>query len=348
LAVGWMPGAFGGVGGTLTGTVAPLGGVTNVTYSIESPKVMDTYVGYSISLGNTTGGTATATNTSFTVTATASDTQEVVKLLLNADVVLPAGCTATAVNSFTCIVGQLKAGQSFPPFQVFFRAPTKVINGSFDDVDPDSTADNDYVKVQLTWHYAERTNDQNPNTNSSGSATDASVLLGTPNPTQVKSTVPKTGGEFFTGGAVATGGDNWTTTVVVPATTSFTTAEITETAGVPVAPTLLNSSTTTLSIPGTFQKLIITLRRDASTIVKGAKIASARLYYDNPTTPAPGVTYPYEVLPCTDTTHGTLPKPGIPCINRRTEYTKKTAPAPDWEGDWEFEVFALDNGRYVN
>jgi hypothetical protein len=136
--------------------------------------------------------------------------------------------------------------------------------------------------------------------------------------------------------------------VAIPAAPTFTTAQIEEASGVPLAPNLLDSSITTLSIPGSFQKLVITLRRDASTLIKGAKIASARVYYDNPTTPAPGVTYPYEVLPCTDTSFGVLPKPGLPCINRRTEYTRKNAPTPDWEDDWEFEIFARDNGRYVN
>ena len=87
---------------------------------------------------------------------------------------------------------------------------------------------------------------------------------------------------------------------------------------------VIDRSITTLTIPGSFQKLIITLRRDASTLAKGAKIASARLYYNaNPTATLPGD----EVLPCTDTTHGTLPQLGIPCINRRTEFTKKLPPA---------------------
>jgi hypothetical protein len=86
-----------------------------------------------------------------------------------------------------------------------------------------------------------------------------------------------------------------------------------------------------------------------STIAKGAKIGTAKIYYSNPTTPAPGVVYPYEVLPCTDTTYGTLPKPGIPCENRpaRIEFNKKTAPTPDWVGDWQFEIWAKDNGKYT-
>jgi hypothetical protein len=198
LAVGSLSSAFAGVTGTLSGSVTPLGGATNVTYSIQSPKAMDTYVGYRFSLANT-GGTATATNASLTVTATASDPAEAVKLLLNADVVLPAGCTKTSDSSFTCSVGQLKAGQSFPTFQAFFRAPTKVVNGQFDDLDPNNDADNDYVNVNMAWNYAERTNDQKPNTNSSGSASDASVLLGTVNPTKVISVVPKSGASLYTG-----------------------------------------------------------------------------------------------------------------------------------------------------
>lgn len=193
-----MSTAFGGVAGTVTGTVTPLGGVTQVTYSIESSKVMDTYVGYQFSLANT-GGSATATNVSLTVTATASDPAEVVKLLLNADVVLPPTCApvVNTVNSFTCNVGQLKSGQPFPTFQAFFRAPTKVANQ--DNTGPFDAPGTDFVNISMTWTWAERTNDQNPNSNSSGSALDVGVLLGTENPTDVKSVVPKSGVSLYTG-----------------------------------------------------------------------------------------------------------------------------------------------------
>jgi hypothetical protein len=92
--------------------------------------------------------------------------------------------------------------------------------------------------------------------------------------------------------------------------------------------------------------LKIWLVRDASTIAKGAKISSAKIYYTGSNPPSLGF-YPYQVLPCTDTSYGPLPMPGIPCIKSRTEFTKKTAPTPDWVGDWQFEIWAKDNGKYT-
>ncbi len=186
----------------------------------------------------------------------------------------------------------------------------------------------------------------------------ASLSLSAPDPTKVKSFLPA-GGTVFTGtsgcvaenGCPATGADTWTTTVKVP---SSATAEVAEVVSpVTCAPDLLTCSTSTLSIPGTFANLVIILRRDVSTIAKKAKISSARIYYDNPTTPAVGVSYPLEVPSCTDTTYGVLPKTGIPCIDVRTAYPKKSAPPKPpvpagFESDWEFVIKALDNGRYSN
>ena len=137
--------------------------------------------------------------------------------------------------------------------------------------------------------------------------------------------------------------------MTVPASATYTTADVLEeTIATPLAPNLADQSSSRLTIPGQFAQLVIKLRRDASTLLKGAKIASARVSYDDPSHPDARVVYPYEVLPCTDTTYGTLPQPGIPCIRTRTEYTKKNAPTADWVGDWEFEILANDNGRYTN
>ena len=78
---------------------------------------------------------------------------------------------------------------------------------------------------------------------------------------------------------------------------------------------------------------------------KPGEIDSAKIFYDSPANPAAGVTYPLDLPPCTDTTYGALPKVGIPCINSRKRYGN-SAPAA-WRLDWEFEIFALDNGRYT-
>jgi hypothetical protein len=169
-------------------------------------------------------------------------------------------------------------------------------------------------------------------------ATDTQFLVRT------TSFVKGVGGVFFTGGGIAaTAADRWLTFVRVPGTGLVTTLEIIEsTSNLPLASNLFTKETTDLTIPGSFSSLEIIVRRDASTIAPSAKIANARIYYAKPVNgvypPGPGT----EVFACTSAG----PTAGVPCIERRTEYTKKTAPTPAWEGDWEFVIRALDNGRY--
>jgi hypothetical protein len=173
------------------------------------------------------------------------------------------------------------------------------------------------------------------------------IDLGTTNPTRARHS--EGGGTLYRRWCRREARRPWTTTVTVPASATYTTADVLEeTIATPLAPNLADQSSSRLTIPGQFAQLVIKLRRDASTLLKGAKIASARVSYDDPSHPDARVVYPYEVLPCTDTTYGTLPQPGIPCIRTRTEYTKKNAPTADWVGDWEFEILANDNGRYTN
>jgi len=137
--------AFGGAG-VVQGSVTPLGDA-NITYSIGSPA-MDTYVGYTVALSNDGGNTLN--NVSFTVTARATDAAEGVPLF-NESQYLPAGCSKTAPNAFTCTVGQLRTHAAFPTFQVFFKAPVKVVNGS---ADADGS---DFINVNMHVLYAERT-----------------------------------------------------------------------------------------------------------------------------------------------------------------------------------------------
>lgn len=185
----------------------------------------------------------------------------------------------------------------------------------------------------------------------------ASTGLSAPDPAKVNSYVPPSTAAttLFTGvnGGAATPADTWTTTVTVPPLSLATTAEITEVVDpVTCAANLLDCSSSTLTIPGSFAELRIILRRDASTIAKNAKIGSARIFYDNPSHPDPRVTYPMQVPACGDTTFGTLPQPGIPCIASRTDHPNKATPKkpvpPGFEGDWEFVIRALDNGQYRN
>ena len=327
--------------GSLTTVVTPL--ASTVTYSDDpatTTPALVTYIGYTVAISNAGGNTIN--NIRFTGTALAADGAEKAVFVSPAD---GASCVVTSAdqNAIECSIGQLKAGKAFPTFAVFFKAPFKVINGVNDGENTDSIA---FSGISF---YAEGTGGvpNSPPDNSTNEWAANPVGLGTANPMLVKSALPKSGGTLFTGGAVATPQDPWTTTVQVPPTTSYTTAEIAETENALTdctrAGDLLTCNVSRLTIPGSFAKLVITLRRDASTIAKSAKISSAKIYYDNLKGNNLPIPYPYDLLPCSNTTtYGTLPKPGIPCINRRTEYTKKNAPTPEWVGDWEFEIFALD------
>ena len=64
---------------------------------------------------------ATTNNVSFTVTATASDPAEDGEAAAQRRRGIACGLRQTAGNSFTCTVGQLKAGRSLPTFQAFLQ-----------------------------------------------------------------------------------------------------------------------------------------------------------------------------------------------------------------------------------
>ncbi len=327
--------AFAGAG-VITTVVTPL--QANVTYSVAgetSPPALVTYVGFTVSIAN--GGGNTINNVRFTGTAPVTDTAETAAFSSAEG----ATCTTTigqaGIEVIQCTIGQLRAGQSFPTFAVFFKAPVKITNGTAD------SAGQDQVAFSGTTFYAEGTGGEPGSIpdNSTNEWVAGLVTLGTSNPTLVKSAVPKSGGTLFTGdGGVATVADKWTTSVKVPATASFTTAEISEALGdgayASCSADYLICVTSDLTIPGTFGYLEITLRRDASTIKSGAKIANAVLYYED----TPG-NFP-QLADC---------QPGQPnatvkhCLASRLAYTKKNSPTPDYVGDWQFVVKGAVNGR---
>lgn len=260
------------------------------------------------------------------------------------------GCvsTNTAGTAIECAIGSLapKPAPQALPFSLIFDSPTVPATGPLPKF------------LVLKW---QAVFDQGsvPG-NSNGASGERAITLAPIDPNSVASEVPAgLDLTLFTGTGVATSADNWVTQVVVPGNGSGTSkAAISETvvAG-GCAGNLTTCSTSQLSIPGTFSTTVlkIFLIRDASTIAKGAKIGSARIYYTNPTVPDNRISYlppGYEVLPCTDTTWGVLPQAGIPCIKSRFEYPTpkkgpKGAPADENAGDWRFEIWANDNGRYT-
>lgn len=225
----------------------------------------------------------------------------------------------------------------------------------------------DGTKINLSWRAFW---DESGNGGADGFKNAQETLLEPPDINKLSSVVPKGSNSltFYTGSSngAATSTDDWVTVVTVPGGLAESTiATINETVVLGgCASNLLTCATTRLNLPGTFgtegtgtstsfNGLQITLRRDASTIKPGAKIDSAIIKYSEPTSPNTlAGDYPITVPSCTNTDYGSLPKLGIPCEDRtkRKAYPKKSTPKEsvpaDFEGDWEFVIYAIDNGKY--
>jgi hypothetical protein len=252
-------------------------------------------------------------------------------------------CTPTNLDrtAVSCEIGILPAGVSSTPFTLSFSSPTS------------GTA--------IAMHWTVDFDNGGGLSNGNGDA--SPISLNPIDPNLLKSDVPAlTSLEFFTGRGVANPVDTWVTRVTIFSTSTATQATIEENQNAlnfcanGVAADLLTCSYTSLSIPGaTFgtpgdpipgQFLKITLLRDASTIARGAKISSAKIFYSKD-----GVSLPVEVLPCSMSVTGG-PTAGVPCedVSKRIAYprknSQKTPVTAGYEGDWSFTVYAADNGRY--
>ena len=243
--------------------------------------------------------------------------------------------------SIDCSIGQLKAGQAYPVFAVFFKAPVKDTASPLPNGDTANCATTDCVAFGGSIIYAEAGGGPtSPPQNSIQSWAAAAVTLGTFNPSLVKSAVPKGGASLFTG-AGGTSTDPFATSVVVPAGATFTTAEIQE------SPDSINCTNNfsacyraDITIPGTFTPyMTIVLRQDASTILNGTKIESVLIQYT-------GTSGTVIVGDCASPT--TPRTDGIPCIAKRTYYKSNKTPGwtADLDGDFEWTLLNIHNGTY--
>ena len=162
--------------------------------------------------------------------------------------------------------------------------------------------------------------------------------------------IPSFGGTFFTGNGASvlppTGTDLLPTAalkITVPTGQNLTTAlaDLTVVLGGLTGDTT-TTNTGVIQVPNNQQLFgtyaTIELRRDASTIAIGAKIANATVLYSHDDGGTP-------------TTLPNCPANGDPssfippvCLFSKTEFTKKTAPTPADVGDWLFVLHALENG----
>jgi hypothetical protein len=336
--VGCVTFAFAGAGIVSTNVVALQGNVTYSKLAAGKTPALVTYIGYKVDVGSDMANTNTINNVVFTGKALATDTAEKVKFISAEG----ATCTATNAdrNEISCTLGQLRAGQSYPTFVVFFEAPLKVEGGN----NVGDVLGTDKVDFSGITYYAEGTGGlQSPPPNSTVLwAADRPVILGTTDPVQVKSAVPKGGGSLFTGTGITTARDRFATLVKIPAGNIYTTADIKETnEEVPSfnCNGLNLCDEVTLSIPGTFSFLEVVLRQDASNIVKGTRIEQIVLYYFDDD----GV---HIIGECASATAAGL----IPCIvpGGRKVWSKRDRNDPaytsDLDGDFQWTLISLKNG----
>ena len=342
--------------GTIDGisvTVTPLS--STVTYSLPATKsapALTTYLGYVVNIQNVSGNTIN--NIYFTGTVTPTDSTETSTLNFFPSADGPNCSVGAANNTVVCTVGQLKAGAAAPSFAVFFTSPVRDTVAPLPTGDLTNCTGTDCASLSWVTYYAETTGGTGTPSpsNSTVSSTPPGIqtALGTSNPTQIKSSVPRSGGSLFTGnGGVPqpTSTTNplaypFATSVAIPGGATYTTAQL-DVAGSPTTDCVdfTTCFKSTLTIPGTFSPyLSITLRQDASTIASGTKIGSVLIYY----TPTGG----------TEQLVGDCPSPttplagGVPCIAKRVYYKNKTVPGwtPDLDGDFEWQIINTSNGSY--
>lgn len=320
--------------GTLTTVVTPMS--PNVTYSTTGTRPLVTYIGYTVTVANAGGNTIN--NIRFTATAAVSDAAE--KATFSS--VEGATCTTTSADltAIECTIGQLQAGQGFPTFALFFKTPVKATNGVADVDGADAIA------VSGVTYYAEGTGGPNsvPQNSTNIWAATNPVVLGTFNPLRVKSSVPKAGGNFFTGDGVSTTADKFTTSVAVPSAPTYTSlAEILE-SELSITEGCTNFTPcyqSEITIPGQFEYLSIVLRQDQSSIKPGVKIGSVLIKYVGADWPTPGI----YLSACPSLT---TPLSDRPCIASSKYYKNRGVAGwtSDLDGDFEWTIITKKNGGY--
>ncbi len=289
---------------------------------LTSVVVQQTYAAYEVFVQNNSTNTLNKVHLDGSTSVTGGSGGETAPF----DSSIGASCTTTTTDgtSISCPLGQLNGkGAGTSSFVVIFKAPAAGAT----------------IVFSWTLYYSEGSGDSSGAQHLDNTTGTSFTTLGTPVDTEVRTYVPASGATFYTGTGIALSTDSWATTVTVPRDAN---AHVLETAGSTEAcpdPTYTClGDISTLTIPGTFSKITVILRLDASRIrPPGAKISNAKVFYK-----ADGETTYAEVLNCT--TPGTVGPD--PCISSRIEYTKKNTTNPDLYGDWEFVIIATHNGSY--
>lgn len=270
-----------------------------------------------------------------------------------------------------CNFGQLRGG----------AAPASANSRSFTVV---FEAPSSGAQLFLDWTatYKEGGSDNNGNSSpsndsQSGSTATALVSSAFGNDKQLRSYFAKTTGALLsTRTGVPSDTDLWTTTVRIPSGVASGEARIVEdqdpNSCSPVIPSCVLSA---IKVPGVYPDatpgdadlrfLVITLRRDATSIPSGVQIARSPVFYTPGTVDDAGVfqpaypanpAFPVQLKLCKDiggapsvAPAGTPPEQAAllqHCIKSFQEYPKNPAKAPPGlAGDWEWVIWATENGR---
>lgn len=239
--------AMGGVAGSITVTVQPILSPAVATYTDAGTGFQGT-VGYRVDIRN--GGNNTNNNVRFTARAAVTDLAE----LPTFDFDSTEGVTCTVSKgpvdiAIDCPIGTLRSGQSYPTFYVFFTTPRFVGNGFAD------SAGTDAITLSHQTFFAEGGNGpkSTPKNGFTPNVFATPVVLGTPDPTLVRSVVLARGGTFFTGNqGIAVPADEHATKSVVPALPAHTTLEINEAGVACSSPNVVTCYSSQITIPGTF------------------------------------------------------------------------------------------------
>jgi hypothetical protein len=329
----------------------------NVTYAVPASgntPALKTLIIYTVKLASDALNTNTINNIRFTgaTTTTAGANENAVF-----DSAVGASCVTTnaASTAIECAIGQLRAGQAFPKFTLFFLAPAK--NTTLPDGNADC-ATSDCVRFSGTTFYAEGAggleNSVPINSTTTWSA-DQPTTLGTSNPTRVKSGLGGGGGKLYTGTAgIPTPANKAAMVSEVPALTdqAFTTAdlEITKVLDTDTTPTGITCGTSgnfvecpsfAVTIPGSFPTapyLKNTYRVDGTNLKRApSQLKNSVAIYYKSTAAGPEIL----VGACTNNAPSGS---GAPCVLDKQCYKKSINQFGDLSEDCEWVLINTSNG----
>lgn len=360
--------AFAGVADSISVTVVPILVPAVATYSDPVTGFNGT-VGYQVDVRNV--GRNTNNSVRFTAQTYVTDAAEFGTYEFDsaegASCIASKGPVAIAID---CALGTLSAGQSYPRFYVFFKSPVFVSNGAA-DVSP-----NDFVTFNYQVFYAEGGNGPKSTPRNGFTTLTAAtpVVLGTSDPTVVRSVVLATGGTFFTGNqgvANASTLDIHATKSVVPPLRAHTTAEILEAGTDCTSSNVFTCYTSQITIPGTFSappyltthlsQAIQNIRKQTVTVTVTVPCYSYPSTCTKTQTQTQTQLVPIEQIVVTYLADPTLANPnpgvqtvglcspltgpppvGVPCITNRTVVNDQLGKPIRYE--WTF--ISLSNGRF--